>query len=85
MSALESRELGNRCAGTYSFEVVDFAYAAHGFCGFDNRNCLDGDAVTEAGAFAVYDTWDEDVGLYTVFLASFDDLVVRTDSLSPRN
>lgn len=70
---------------TYSFEVVDFAYAAHRFCSFDNRNGLNRDAIAEAGASTVHDTRYEDVSLYTILLAGFDDLVVCTDSLRPRH
>lgn len=81
VSAMESTDFG--CPGTYSFEVIDFAHAAHGFCSFDNRDGLDRDAVAEAGTFAIYDTWDEDISLYTVLFTSFDDLVVGTDGLGP--
>lgn len=70
---------------TYSFEVIDLAHATHCLCSFDNRNSLDGDAVAEASTFAVHNTWDVDVSLYAMFLASCDDLVVRPDSLSPRH
>lgn len=66
---------------TYSFEVVDLAYSAHRLCSFDNRDGLDRNAVAEAGAFTVHNTWDEDVSLYTILLAGRDDFVVRINGL----
>ena len=66
---------------TYSFEVVNFAHAAHCLCSFDYRNSLDRDPVAETCTFAVYDAWHKNIGLDPVLLASCDDLVVGTDSL----
>jgi hypothetical protein len=69
---------------TYSFEVIDFAHTTHRFRSSNNRNCLDRDVVTEASTLAIYDTRHEDVSLYTILIAGFDNLVVRPDSLRTR-
>lgn len=80
MSAIVFKKCGN-VQETYSFEVIDFAHAAHSLCSFDNRNSLDRDAVAEAGTFAIHDTWHENIGHDSMLLASCDDFVVGTDSL----
>ena len=79
MSAIEARTSSD--VETYSLEIVDFAHTMHRFCSSNNRNCMNRDAVTKAGALAIYDTRHEDVSLYTILLAGFDNLVVRPDSL----
>lgn len=66
---------------TYTFQVIDLAHPPHPLSSSNNRYSLDGDAIAEAGAFAVDDARNVDVGLHAVLFASFDDIVVCADSL----
>jgi len=84
MSATGFKERGD-IQETYSFEVIDFAHAAHCLCSFNNRNSLDRNQVAETCTFAVHDTWHKNIGLDPMLLASCDDFVVGTDSLRIRD
>lgn len=67
---------------TYAFILVDLADSAHCFPCANDGDCLDGDAIAEAGSFAVDDAWYVNVCLDAELLTGLDDFVVGADGLS---
>ena len=66
---------------TYAVFIVNLANPPQGFSSTHYGDGLDGNAITEARALTVDDTWDVDVCANAELLASFNDSVVSAHGL----
>jgi hypothetical protein len=61
----------------YSVTGVDVVNGTNSLGRLDNSGGLDGDAVSESFALAIYDAWYEDIAPDSMSLGRLDDGVVR--------